>query len=195
MHKYLKQILFAKEQFGDLKDGSGTLIFDHAVRVFAFLDNFLKPFKIDQDLHKSIVLAGLFHDLLEDTKATEAEILALSDKKTLSLVKEMTISFTNRTIKQAVKPLYKTTDELTLVKLADIYDNAKKSNFMIRVNGLKWYQTFFSPLLNEYKKLMIDKIKKAKKHKKIIKILADLVFQEVGRLELNLEISSLFIKN
>jgi len=183
MHHYLKQSHFARERFGNLKDGSGTLIFDHGYRVAIFLNYFLKPYHLDSELHESLVLAGLFHDLLEDTKTTEKEILSLSNKDTLRYVKEMTISFENCSIKKAVKPLYKTSDELTIIKLADIYDNTKKSNFVTRINGLTWYNNFYSPLLSEYRKLMDYKVKKAKKYKKIIKGLRSFVFSEVDLFE------------
>ena len=184
---FTKQVEFAKGKFGDLKDGSGTLIFDHAVRVFNFLVIFLTNEKLSPKDIEIIALAGLFHDLLEDTKTTEQEVLEMSSQETLSIVKEMTIDFTDRTIKEAVKPLYSTSDECTLVKLADIYDNTKKSNFVIRINGAKWYETFFIPLLNEYLILIDHKEREAGKYLPAIKKLASIVRQEIQTLKGNIE--------
>lgn len=187
MKKYLKQIEFTKNKFRDLKDGSGTLIFDHALRVATFLFHFLKPFKLGKRENEILVLAGLFHDLLEDTDTTEDEILKLSNQKTLKLVKEMTISFEKKTIKEAVKPLFSTSDELAIIKFADIYDNTKKTSFVIRINGMKWYRNFYMPLLKEYIKLVKFKLKIVKKHRKIVKSLADIVLKEIEILGNNLD--------
>lgn len=151
------QIKYAREMLGDLTDGSNTLIFDHAMRVWACLNVVLTAHDVEQSLVKDIRRAGLFHDLLEDTLATEKDILKLSSPRTLTIVQEMTISFDNRSIKQAVKPMYSVGEYTMIVKLADIYDNVRKSNFVIRNNGVDWYQKFFVPLLKEYIKLIESK--------------------------------------
>ncbi len=44
----------------------------------------------DRGLGEEYILSGLFHDLLEDTDATEAEILALSSEEVLAAVKLLT---------------------------------------------------------------------------------------------------------
>lgn len=46
----------------------------------------------DRGFGEDYILAGLFHDLLEDTDATEEEILALSSEETLRAVKLLTKS-------------------------------------------------------------------------------------------------------
>lgn len=46
----------------------------------------------DRGFSEDYILAGLFHDLLEDTDATEEEILALSSEETLRAVKLLTKS-------------------------------------------------------------------------------------------------------
>lgn len=191
MKSYSKQISFIERRFGTLADGSGTLIKDHGLRVATFLNEFCAQQKIMGAKRKQLVCAALFHDLLEDTKTTEEEIIALSDKKTLELVREMTISFDKRTIKQAVAPMYKASEECMLIKMADIYDNTKKSSFVIRNNGIQWYETFFMPLLSEYKKLMRHRVKNAQKYKKELSTLEELVCNEIETLTRNLTASKL----
>lgn len=167
--QYKSAIRFAQRQLGNLTDGSGTLIFDHAVRVYLILRQKLSNTEIPFRVKEAVLLAGLFHDLLEDTKTTEEEILKMGGPKTLALVKEMTIDFNGKTIVEAVSPLYKTSDELTLVKLADIYDNVRKSPYFLRNNGLKWYQTFFLPLLVQYQDWANYKLKRQKKYRLLVK--------------------------
>jgi hypothetical protein len=70
-------------------------------------------------------------------------------------------------------------DYTTLVKLADIYDNVRKSNFLIRVNGIEWYLSFFVPLLKEYKKLIVYKVEKAVLFKRPIQDLSEEVLEEI----------------
>lgn len=183
--KYQSQIEFTKKKLGKLTDGSGTLIFDHAIRVYLILQEKLSQQKISGAKKKSILLAGLFHDLLEDTNTTEADIIKQANKITLKLVKEMTINFHNCSIKQAVKPLYFTSDELTLIKLADIYDNVRKSPYFLRTNGLKWYKTFFLPLLNEYKNWIGFKLGRQKKYRLLVKGFSQDVLKEIAFLESN----------
>lgn len=45
---------------------------------------------LDKNLPQEMVIAALFHDLLEDTDATEAEILELSNQQVLDAVKLLT---------------------------------------------------------------------------------------------------------
>lgn len=178
-------IEFAQKKLGKLTDGSGTLIFDHALRVYLILQEKLSQQTISEAKKNSIVLAGLFHDLLEDTNTTESEIVKYANQTTLKLVNEMTISFKDKTISQAVAPLYQTSDELTLIKLADIYDNVRKSPYFLRVNGLKWYQTFFLPLLKEYKKWIGFKVKQQQKYQRLVKTFSQEVLKEITFLEVN----------
>lgn len=179
--KFKKAIQLAKKYYGRKKDASGTLIFDHCLRVAIRIESLIKDLKIKNK--DKIIIAGLFHDLIEDTRITEKEILYFG-KDVLSYTRQMTINF-NKDIKQAVKPLYKIDDKVFLIKLADIYDNVSKSFFMIRKNGINWYKNFFLPLLNEYHNLIEYKKKKIKnlELKKIIDTLSEKILFKIIQLK------------
>lgn len=181
--KARKAIFLAKKYYGEKKDGSGTLIFDHCLRVSIHLFNLLEKININENQKESIICVGLFHDLIEDTNVSEKEIFEFG-KNILDLTKQLTINF-DKGIKKAVAPLYQIDDEAFLIKLADIYDNVSKSFFVIRINGIKWYETFFTPLLNEYLKLINFKRKnlKNKKLKTIILDFSDKVIIKIIQLK------------
>ena len=61
---------------------NGSDYIDHPVSVAEMLK--------DQGYDERYRIAGLFHDLLEDTKASEEEILELSDRDVLTAVKLLT---------------------------------------------------------------------------------------------------------
>ena len=72
-----------KKHEGQTRRG-GLAYITHPIAVAAFLDS--------QGFDERYILTGLFHDLLEDTDATEEEILALSSEEVLTAVKLLTKS-------------------------------------------------------------------------------------------------------
>ena len=80
--KYEKALAFAtKKHSGQFRKGGDPYI-THPVAVAEYIK--AKGFGIDYQI------AALFHDLLEDTDATEEEILALSNSEVLEAVKLLT---------------------------------------------------------------------------------------------------------
>lgn len=159
---FAQYVDFTRTKLGQQVDGSGSLTFDHSVRVFLILQRYFPFYNYSPEFvpsrKKYILVAGLFHDLLEDTDATETEIRELAGGEVLSLVKELTINFDNKTMEEAVKPLYKISADAFFVKMADIIDNADRSVYLIRKNGIKWYETFFVPLLLLYKNMILKRM-------------------------------------
>lgn len=103
---------------------------------------------------EAMVLAGLFHDVLEDTPVTAEELLEVSSVKVVSLVEELTISFEGCSIENAVESLARVSTKAILIKCADITDNVEKSRFYLTSNTEKFYTSFFLPLLAEYERLI-----------------------------------------
>ncbi len=80
--KFEKALLFATHKHeGQVRKGGKPYI-THPVAVAEYLK--------EKGYPESYLLAGLFHDLLEDTDATEEEILSLSDDEVLEAVKLLT---------------------------------------------------------------------------------------------------------
>ncbi len=181
--KFQKAVRLASSYYQDKKDGSSFLILDHCFRVAFNLNHWLSNSSLSKDEKEDIVIAGLFHDLLEDTAVKEKEILFFG-KRVLDYTRQMTISF-DQGIKKGVKPLYSIAEEVFLIKLADIEDNVSKSFFVVRNNKIIWYQDFFLPLLREYKKLIRYRVPKLKNQrlKRIITNHSQVVIDKINHLE------------
>src|SRR5690349_21590756 len=118
LEDFRPQIAFARAKLGDLKDGSGTLIFDHALRVFLLLaETFSACGRSIGAGEREMLAAALFHDLLEDTDATREELIIRSSQNTLRYVEELTISFDGKTIPAAVESLQTISEPALIVKL------------------------------------------------------------------------------
>lgn len=181
--KFQKAVRLAFLYYQDKRDGSSFLILDHCFRVAVNLKNLLQNSSLLRDEKADIVIAGLFHDLLEDTSVKEKEILFFG-KKVLDYTRQMTISF-EKGIKEGVKPLYFINEEVFLIKLADIEDNVGRSFFVVRNNKITWYQEFFFPLLREYKKLIRHRVQNLKnpRLKRIILNYSRVVVDKINHLE------------
>ena len=76
----MKAYEYAKEKHSGQKRKDGTPYIEHPVKVAKML----------KEHGDGYVIAGLFHDLLEDTDATEEEILMLSSPEVLKAVRLVT---------------------------------------------------------------------------------------------------------
>ena len=113
----------------------------------------------DQDYY----LAGLFHDLLEDTDATEDEILELSNQKVLDAVKLVTKSssvskdeYIKRILENQIAKEVKAADRLD--NLRDALDG--KPEFIKRYleNTKKYYLGKFGEEVDQAYYALLDKI-------------------------------------
>jgi hypothetical protein len=155
LEDFTLQIAFARAKLGDLKDSSGTLIFDHALRVFLLLaETFAACDRAIDSEESEMLSAALFHDLLEDTDASREEIIRHSSQNTLRYVEELTITFEGKTIPAAVQSVQEISEPAFLVKLADIHDNCTKSRFLAREGGENFFLGFFQPLIEEYQRIV-----------------------------------------
>ena len=75
-------VAYIKEKHKGQKRKQGTPYYEHPFAVAEILK--------EKDFGDDYYVTGLFHDLLEDTNATEDEILKLSNKEVLTAVKLLT---------------------------------------------------------------------------------------------------------
>lgn len=91
----------------------------HPIGVMAIVSNYTQ----DED----VLIAALLHDVLEDTSTSPEEIESLFGHKVLSLVKDLTKpkEYPSRSMRNILTnmALSKASDEVKLIKLADILHN------------------------------------------------------------------------
>lgn len=172
----------AKKYLSTINDPVGSSIFEHGQRVYLKLS---KSLSNQEDC--DILSAALLHDVLEDSSCSETEIVERVNTSVLSLVKELTITFENKSITQAVNILRYISFDAYLVKLADIIDNTQKTHFYVAVNGSSWYHDFYFPLLKEYERNSQFQLKKMRTHKYRHLDLATDLYDETLRLRTSLK--------
>jgi (p)ppGpp synthase/HD superfamily hydrolase len=101
---------------------------------------------------KNIFFAALGHDLLEDTKVTAAEIKKRWGEKVLHYIKALTNEKGDRNFGPYIKRLKKSSEEILLIKFADIYSNAYNSVKNFKTLNKKWIRVFWLPLLKRYER-------------------------------------------
>lgn len=119
----------------------------------------------EQGFDEEYQIAGLFHDLLEDTDATEQEILAIGGEKVLDAVKLLTKAESYvmeeyiRNIKtNPIAFKVKTADRLHNLRCAIVADEKFKRKYI--EESLKWYTDFdekILPAIKELEKSLSDK--------------------------------------
>ena len=112
-----KYIQFMKEKHKGQLRKQGTPYYEHPLRVSEMLKE--KGFGLDYQV------AGLFHDLLEDTNTKEDEILELSNEQVLRAVK-LVSKEVGYTMDDYVSRI-KNNNMALMVKLADRIDNLRDS--------------------------------------------------------------------
>jgi (p)ppGpp synthase/HD superfamily hydrolase len=173
-------IIFAKKKFKDLRDGAGGLIFEHNLRVAFWIEFFLRQQKVlIKKKEKEMIIAAAMHDIVEDTETDLVFIEKKFGKNVALWINELTISFENKTLEEAVKPLFDYSDEAILIKMFDVYDNVKKSPYFIEKNHPRWLENFWLPLLSEYKKIFSLKIHTIKNYIPVAKVIYRTVVLEI----------------
>ena len=112
-----KAVEFMKQKHEGQKRKQGTPYYTHPLAVAKLLK--------DKGFSEEYQLAGLFHDLLEDTDATEEEIELLSNKEVLEAVKLLTK--TEGYVMDEYIGNIKQNEMARMVKLADRIHNLSES--------------------------------------------------------------------
>ena len=112
-----KAIEFMKQKHGNQKRKQGTPYYTHPLAVAKLLKD--KGFPIEYQI------AGLFHDLIEDTDSTYEEIIALSDEEVAEAVR--LVSKTKGYVMSEYIGNIKANDMARMVKLADRIHNLSES--------------------------------------------------------------------
>lgn len=148
-----KSYKLAKQFLAGVADPVGSSIFEHGLRVYSKLSTSLTIPDETNQIELDILSASLLHDVLEDSSCSEAIITNRVNSTVSRIVKELTISFENKSLIMAVEPLRCVSSDAYLIKLSDMIDNSQKTQNFVKQNGPSWYYEFYFPLLREYSKI------------------------------------------
>lgn len=124
---------YVKEKHKGQKRKQGTPYYEHPFTVAEILK--------EKGFNNDYYLTGLFHDLLEDTNATEDEILKLSNKEVLTAVKLLTKQknyniddYINGINNHSIAKMVKLADRLHNLKEAIYADDTFKQKYIKETN-------------------------------------------------------------
>lgn len=146
-----KCVEYARTKHANQYRKQGTPYIDHPLAVMSALKS--------EGLDENYQIAGLFHDLLEDTDATEEEILTLSNEKVLTAVKLVTkiagydhIEYINNILYNDIAKKVKAADRIyNLLDSIHFVKDCKNTQFIenYMFNTRKYYYKNFSSKLDQ----------------------------------------------
>lgn len=116
----------------------------HLARVSHILRVVLE--KYDEGTEKeraAIIRAGYGHDLLEDTDATEGELIELFGEDGALIIHGATNEWGDDDVRPYVEKMRREPESVRLVKLADLYDNISNVTYCLSALGTEWTESYF----------------------------------------------------
>lgn len=181
-----KALHYAQKMHSGQKRAGGMPVWHHLLRVSEILNKILKETKEGTPAERKIIpIAALGHDILEDTKAKEADVVEVFGNRGLELIRGMTNWLGDGNHKPYIEAMAKAEEAVRLIKLADSFDNFTSVAYNLTLLGEKWAYSYFLPIVLP----MREKIFKTKfvTYKKTAEKLMFLVDAGWGLLESELE--------
>lgn len=125
----------------------------HCQSVAEIVDNALeKTGEIDNSkLVEDIFLAGLGHDLYEDTDISRDEIKLNFGPRVDDFIFNMTNEEDDYHRQKYLKKLSNASEEVKLIKFGDMIDNTIGCAYNIHDLGVEWVENFLLPIMNDNK--------------------------------------------
>ena len=152
-----KNIKFIRDKFGSSdKDERDPAV--HAKDTADYLIKRINEIKPDlsENKKKDLYHAGLGHDLLEDTDATAEEIRQMWGEAVLQYIKQLTNEVGDHDFSNYLAKLQSRSEEVLLIKFADIYSNVSDSVEDFDNLDQEWVKDFWLPLLGKYRDKLFD---------------------------------------
>lgn len=120
----------------------------HLDRVSRILEHTLARYEEGTQRERdTIALAGLGHDALEDTDASDKELQAYFGQDGLALIQGMTNRDGDAHTEGYVRQIVASEEGVRLIKFADLYDNCMSVNYGLFTLGTAWTKGFFLPIV------------------------------------------------
>lgn len=161
-----KALEFVKKHHAGQCHANDVPVWHHLARVSKRLEFILEHTQEGSvDERKTLVVAALGHDLLEDTKVSEREVEKVFGKQGLQFILGMTNTWGDDNVAPYVEKVSRASEEVRLIKLADLCDNITSVTYNLAVLGEKWTNSYFLPIVTPMKEAVVktsfEKYKKA----------------------------------
>ena len=110
----------------------------------------------DESLRQDIFYATLGHDLLEDTDATDEEIVSASSTRALAFIKELTNPADDSHTDGYMTQISSATEAARIVKYADLIENTMSVAYNLRILEKEWTGQYHLPILNKTTQVLKD---------------------------------------
>lgn len=143
-------LIFVYDSFGDKRNATGVLLWPHAFETMFLVQKALIQAGEDDDL-RTMSLVALGHDLLEDTPVTADQLTERWGSTISRHIVDLTKKVQDKGDQSGyIAQLSQSSEEVWLIKLADILSNVTISIGMRDSLPIPWRDSFWFPLLRLY---------------------------------------------
>jgi len=172
--------LVKKNHAGQTRNNGKVPYWVHCDRVAKLLCEIFSQTKEGADTKRqAIILAGLGHDLYEDTKITRQEIQEKFGAEVDRLISAMTNEFGDKKIDMYIKKFKTINEEALLIKLADLYDNTIGLAYSIHENKKTDINLWWSMLDKQWQAIKNLPFKRFLRSAAILKMLVESAHQSL----------------
>jgi len=179
--------LIQRVHAGQTRSGGKVPAWHHMARVSRILESVLEETQEGSDEERqTIILAGLGHDAIEDTKVTDEELARCFGDRGLEIIKGMTNRRGDVDHSEYVNQVARAEEAVRLVKFADLIDNCASVAFDLSTMGVKWTREFFLPIVTPMMAAVLPTEfrtypRAAEKLKSLVGVARDLLLDELIR--------------
>ncbi len=129
----------------------------HLARVAHILETVLEKHKEGTaEERQAIIRAGYGHDLLEDTNATEKELVEIFGTDGARIIHGDTNEWGDDDVRPYVEKMRHEPESVRLAKLADLYDNVSNVTYCLSALGAEWVTSYFLRVVTPMYEMVID---------------------------------------
>ncbi len=123
----------------------------HCYGVATLLDSLIRQYAVDtpETKREALYVAALGHDLYEDTATSRQEIVTEFGAEIDELIYALTNEDSDQDRTRYMQKLQTASDEITLVKLADVLENTLSVFYNADLLGKAWINDFFLPIMHD----------------------------------------------
>lgn len=176
------EVLQAREWYGDTKNTSGRLNFEHIKETADIILEMCV--EADESTLRELYLAGLGHDLFEDTQVDRRIVIENWGAECVRLIDELTNMKGDGDFDDYLNHLSVASIEVVLVKLADILSNLRDSLVRFETLDKQWVNSFWLPLLKRYQNVLLSR--DYHQYSSVISRFRDEIAEGIRRLEVKL---------